>query len=176
MKEVSTQNFCSFELGTQEGINIPIWIFTVFRQSDGEHEQNLNNDSFCRLPVTSAQCIIGTERYPNSAILSNYDDDDDYSKGYGEIKEVFRALTKDNIIQPYIIEDDFRSSNYGYNIGYSIHRFDLGYQKNFESAQPVKVKIKFLENVPTRIYGYALVLTNRSASTCSDVQRMFDLT
>ena len=68
MKEVNTQNFWTFELGTQKGINIPIWIFTVFRQSDREHDQNLNNDTFCRLPVTSAQCIIGTERYPDSAI------------------------------------------------------------------------------------------------------------
>ena len=32
MKEVNTQNFWTFELGTQEGINIPIWIFAVFRQ------------------------------------------------------------------------------------------------------------------------------------------------
>ena len=30
MKEVNTQNFWTFELGTQEGINIPTWIFVVF--------------------------------------------------------------------------------------------------------------------------------------------------
>ena len=27
MKEVKTQNLWTFELGTQEGINVPIWIF-----------------------------------------------------------------------------------------------------------------------------------------------------
>ena len=32
-KEVNTQNFWTFELGTQEGINIPIWIFLVFQQN-----------------------------------------------------------------------------------------------------------------------------------------------
>ena len=30
MKEVNTQNFWTFELGTQEGINIPICVFVVF--------------------------------------------------------------------------------------------------------------------------------------------------
>ena len=30
MKEANTQKFWTFELGTQEGINIPIWIFVVF--------------------------------------------------------------------------------------------------------------------------------------------------
>ena len=45
-KEVNTQNFWTFELGTQQGISIPIWIFTVFQQSDREHNQNLKNDTF----------------------------------------------------------------------------------------------------------------------------------
>ena len=34
MKEVNTQNLWTFELGTQEGINVPIWIFVAFQQSD----------------------------------------------------------------------------------------------------------------------------------------------
>ena len=34
MKEVNTQNFWTFELGTQEGVNVSVWIFVVFRQSD----------------------------------------------------------------------------------------------------------------------------------------------
>ena len=92
MKEVNTQNFWTFELGTQEGINIPTWVFVAFQQNDRQHDQKLNNDTFVRLSVTSAQVVIGTERYPDSAILLNYDDDD-YSQGYGLIKEAFRALT-----------------------------------------------------------------------------------
>ena len=70
-KEVNTQNFWTFELGTQEGINIPIWVFVVFQQNDRQHDQNLNNDTFVRLPVLSAQVVIGTERYPDSGILLN---------------------------------------------------------------------------------------------------------
>ena len=173
MKEVNTQNFWTFELGTQEGINIPTWIFVAFQQNDRQHDQNLNNDTFVRIPVISAQVVIGTERYPDSAILLNYDDD--YSQGYGQIKEAFRSLTKDDILKPYISEDDFRSSNEGNNIGYKIYAFDIRYQKNFENSQPVKVEFNFSENIGAGIYGYALVL-NRLASITSDGQRMFDLT
>ena len=81
-------------------MNVPIWIIVDFRQKDRQDSQNLNNDTFHRPPVTSAQCIIGTKRYPDSAILLNYDDDD-YCQGYGQIKEAFRALTKNGILQPW---------------------------------------------------------------------------
>ena len=174
MKEVNTQNVWTFELGTQEGVNIPTWVFVGFQQNDRQHDQNLNNDTFVRLPVISAQVIIGTERYPDSAILLNYEDDD-YSQAYGQIKEAFRALTKDDILQPYISDSDFRSSNDGNNIGYNIYAFDIRYQKPFENSQPVKVEFKFSENIDAGIYGYALVLTNRLISITSDGQRMFDL-
>ena len=174
MKEVNTQNLWSFELGTQEGLNVPIWIFVAFQQSDRQNNQNLNNDTFYRPLVTSAQCIIGTEKYPDSSILLNYNDDD-YSQGYGQIKEAFKALTKDNLLQPYISDNDFRSSNDGKNIGYNIYAFDIRYQKNFESSQPIKVEFKFSSVVPAGIYGYALVLTNKLISISSDGQRMFDL-
>ena len=170
MKEVNTQNFWTSELGTQEGINIPTWIFVAFQQ----HDQNLNNDTFVRLPVISAQVVIGTERYPDSAILLNYDDDD-CSQGHGQIKEAFKALTKDDILPPYITEDDFRSSNNNNDIGYNIYAFDIRYQKNFENAQPVEVEFKVSENIPAGIYGYDLVLTNKLISISSDSQRMFDL-
>ena len=174
MKEVNTQNYWSFEVGTQEGINIPSWIFVGFQQNDRQHDQNLNNDTFVRLPVISAEVVIGTERYPDSGILLIYDDDY-YSQGYGQTKEAFKSLTKGDILQPYISDHDFRSSNDGNEIGYNIYAFDIRYQKNFENAQPVKVEFKFSEGILGGIYGYALVLTNRLASISSVGQRMFDL-
>ena len=137
MKEFSPQNFWTFESGTPEGINVPIWIYAVFQQSDRQHDQNLNNDTCYRMPVTSAQCTIGTEKYPDSAILLNYNDDN-YSQGYGQIKEVFKALTKDHILQPYITEDDFRSPNDGDNIGYNIQSFDKRYQKKWKVVNRLK--------------------------------------
>ena len=135
----------------------------------------MNNDTFNRPLVTSAQCIIGTEKYPDSGILLNYNDDN-YSQGYEQINQAFKALTKDNLLQQYISEHDFRSSNDGNNIGYNIYAFDIRYQKNFENSQPIKVEFKFDGVVPAGIYGYALVLTNRLISISSDGQRMFDVT
>ena len=105
----------------------------------------------------------------------NYDDDD-YSQAYGQIKEVFKTLTKDNVLQPNITKDDFGSSNDGDNFGYNIHAFDIRCQKNFESGQSLKVEFKLDGVVPARIYGYVLFLTNRLVSISSDGQRLFDLT
>ena len=88
------------------------------RQSDRQPDKNLNNDTFYRPPVISAQCTIGTEKLLDSAILLNYNDDD-YSQEYSQIKEAFRALTKDDILKPNITDHDFRSSNNGNIIGYN---------------------------------------------------------
>ena len=87
MNEVNTQNL-TFELAIQEGVNVPIWTYVVFQQSDRQHDQNINNDTFYRKPVTSAQCIMGTERYTDSAIFLNHNDDD-YCQVYEQIKEAF---------------------------------------------------------------------------------------
>ena len=112
---------------------------------------------------------------PDSSLLLNYNDDDN-SRGYGQIKEALRALTKDDILQPYISEDDYRSSNEGNIIGYNIHDFDIRYQKNYESSPSVKLEFRFDGVIPAGIYGYALVLTKRLVSIISDGQRMFNLT
>ena len=62
MKKVNTQNIWNFELGTQEGLNVPTWINVGFQQSDRQNSQNEKKDSFYRPAVMSAQCIIGTEK------------------------------------------------------------------------------------------------------------------
>ena len=70
MKDVNTQNLWTFELGTPEGINVPVWIFLCFQQSDRQHDRKLKNDALYGPPVTSAQCVIGSKKI----------DDDDYSQ------------------------------------------------------------------------------------------------
>ena len=104
----------------------------------------------------------------------NYNDDDS-SQGYDQIKEAFRVLTKDNTLKPYISDSDFRSSNDGDDVGYTIYAFDIAYQKNFESSQPLKVEFEFDGVLPAGIHGYAPVLTNRLKSKSSDGQRHFEL-
>ena len=61
MKEVNNQNLWILELGSQGNKNVPIWIIIGFQQPDRQDSQNLKNDTFCRLPVVSAQCVIGTK-------------------------------------------------------------------------------------------------------------------
>ena len=101
MRKVNTQNLWTFELGTQEGINVPIWVFVALQRRNRQDSQKLNIDTFYRPPVTTAQCINRTEKNPDSSILLNYNDEY-YTQGYGQIKEAFRAFTRDNILQPYI--------------------------------------------------------------------------
>ena len=82
MKEVITQNLWTFELGTQDGVDVTIGIYVGFQQNDRQPDQNLTNDTFVRLPVISAQAIIATEKYPDVGLLLDYKDDN-YSQGYG---------------------------------------------------------------------------------------------
>ena len=174
MNEVNNQKLWSFELGSQENMNVPIWIIIGFQQQDRQDSQNFNNDTFCRLPVVSAHCVIGTEKYPDAGILFNYTDDD-YSQGYHQIKEAFEALTKDDILQPYISEEDFRTSNVrAADVGYNLYVFDIRYQKNYTASQPIKVEFKIDGVVNNNVNGYALVLTNKLVSIGSDGQRHFD--
>ena len=46
MKEVNNQKIWNFELGSQENMNVPIWIIIGFQQQDRQDSQNLNNDIF----------------------------------------------------------------------------------------------------------------------------------
>ena len=175
MKEVTNQNLWNFELGSEESMNVPLWIIIGFQQSDRQDSQKLNNDTFCRLLVVSAQCTIGTEKYPDAGILLNHDDDD-YSQGYHQFKEGFRALSKDNILQQYISDDDLRSSNVrAEDVCYNLYLLDIRYQKNYAASQPIKVEFKFDGVVLKDVNGYALVLTNQLVSISSDGSRHFDL-
>ena len=118
MKEENNKKLWNFEIGSKEGMNFPIWFVIGLQQRDRQDLQNLNNGTFGRLTVTSAQSIIGSEKRPDSGILTKFDDDD-YSQSYAQIKESFRFLTQDDILQPYISDEDFRPSNVrGDDVGY----------------------------------------------------------
>ena len=64
--------------------------------------------------------LSALKKTPDSSVLFNCDDDE-YSQGYGQIKEAFRISTNDDILQPHSSDQDFRSSNIradvvGYNL------------------------------------------------------------
>ena len=142
---------------------------------DRQDSPNLNYDTFFKLPVTSAQCITGTDKCPDNGTLKNYDDDD-VPQGYGQIREAFRDLTKDDILKPYISGQDFRSSNIRLDdVGYNLYVSDIRYQRNFTAFQPIEVEFKFKSVVCNDVNGFALVLKNKSVSMGSDGQTLFDL-
>ena len=116
----------------------------------------------------------GQKKNPDSPILLDYDDDN-FSQRYGQFKEAFRALTKEDNLTPYLSDNDFGSSNNGDDNGYNLEVFDIRYQKKLENAQPINADFNFSENVPAEVYGYALVLTKKLVSVSSDGQRHFDL-
>ena len=81
MTNVEIHSLWNFEVGSQESANGPTLTIVGFQQRDRQDSQNLNNDIFCRLPVTFAQCIFGKEKIADLATLI-YCDADDYCYGY----------------------------------------------------------------------------------------------
>ena len=51
--------------------------------------------------------LLGLKKNPDSRIVIIYADGDS-SQGYGQTKEGFKALTKDDNLQPYISDHDLR--------------------------------------------------------------------
>ena len=126
MKDVTTENNWSFELGVGDVVDIPIYVLVGFMQWDQFIQQYRSNDTIYRPSVVNAQCIIGSEKFPDTGINCNYDFDK-YSQAYGGSASCFRHLAKDNILQPYITQKDFITSN-NYpegNLGYNFYVFDF---------------------------------------------------
>ena len=59
MKKVNNQNLWNIELGSQESMNVPIWISDGFQQQSRRHSQNLNNDSFVGYPLLVLNASLG---------------------------------------------------------------------------------------------------------------------
>ena len=174
MKEVNNQSLWSFELGSQENMHVSKWNYIGFQQRERQDSQTSNKYTFCRLPVTSRQCIIGTEKYPDNCMFLSYDDD--YSQGYSQKKETFITSTKVVILQPFLSDHDFSSSNVkADDISYNLYVLDIRSQQKFTASQPIKFEFSFDGVVPSDINGYALVKMNKLVSISSDGQRYFNL-
>ena len=57
---------------------------------------------------------------------------------------------------------------------YTLNVFDIRYQQNFTTSQPIKREFKFDGVISNDIIGFALVLGNNLVSVSSDGQRHFD--
>ena len=72
-------------------------------QRDKLNQQHKNIDIFRKPTVVNAQCVIGSEKYPDAVINWNYAFDR-YSTAYGKIASCFRHVAKDYMLQPYITQ------------------------------------------------------------------------
>ena len=150
--------------------------FFGFQQRAVKDSRSLNNDTFLRLPVSSAQCLFGTEDYPDAGILLNYDDDADFSQDYAQVMEALGASTKHDILQSIISDDDFRSSNIkADDVCYNFYVFDIRYQQNFTASRTIKIDFSFDGVFLNNISGYALVLTIELVCISLDGQSYFHL-
>ena len=69
-----------------------------------------------------------------------------------------RALTKDDILQPTISLDDFRSFIVkADDVGYGLYVFHIKNQQNFTASQPFKVEFKLDGAIRKDSNGFALV-------------------
>ena len=129
-------------------------------QRDQFNQQHQNNDTFHRPSVVNAQCKIGSKKFPDAGINCFYAIDK-YSRAYGENLSCFIHLSKHKILQPYITEKDFVTSN-NYpdgNPGYNLYVLDNSHLQEYSSAQPINVRFDFRPAVPaaTILIGYALL-------------------
>ena len=72
MKDETTKNNWTFELGVGKGIDVFIYVIVGFMQRSQFNQQHQNNDTFYRPNVVKARCIIGSEKYPDAGLNCNY--------------------------------------------------------------------------------------------------------
>ena len=58
MKDVTTENNWTFELGVQGSLDVPTYVIVGFTQRDQFNQKHQNNDTFYRSSVVNAQCNI----------------------------------------------------------------------------------------------------------------------
>ena len=69
IKEVNNTNRLTFELSSHVSMNVPTWRIVAFQKRDSH---NLKKVFFNKLPITSAQCFIRTESYPDAGTILTY--------------------------------------------------------------------------------------------------------
>ena len=110
MKDVNTQNLWTCEVVCQESNNMPAWILVRFQLGNRLESNKRNDGTLSRPAVTNGQCTFGTQQDPDASIIKNFDDDN-CSDGHVQLKESFKALRKNDIVQPQNSDHDFRFSN-----------------------------------------------------------------
>ena len=121
-----------FDLGVKGGIGVPISAAVAFQNRNRINAAAEDNSVFFRPYVLDAQCVIQTERFPETSINTDYAKQKN-SQAYGELVLYLGRLRKDSNLQPFISKDDFRRDE---KLG--LYTFDARYQKHFFNT-PIKI-------------------------------------
>ena len=166
-KVVNTKNNWTFELGNS-GESTPSFIIVGFQARNKIESQRHNNAIFYRLPISNANCKIGSEKHPDVGIEWDYDRDK-YDPAYSGLENFSLLKSESNLLNPFIDLHNFRTN-------YNVYVFDLSKQKDNIASQPIRLEFKFSAAINVADYiAYALVLTTKLISISSDGQRHFDL-
>ena len=84
MRSENVQTYWNFELGGENGSTMPIYSIIGSQQTDRLDSQERPNGLFFQSSILNAQCIIGTEKYPDVGLNCDYMNAN-YSQAYGEI-------------------------------------------------------------------------------------------
>ena len=103
VKDITSENNWSFELGVGDSVDMPIYVIVGFMQRDQFNQQHQNNDTIYRPSVVKAQCIVGSEKFPDTGRNCNFAIEK-FLQEKGEIVSCFRHLAEDNILQPYFTQ------------------------------------------------------------------------
>ena len=69
-QRILVNGYWTFELGIESGKILSSWVIVRFADSD-EFDEETRNNSAC-LPVSSAVCRLGSDRYPDNSRIFDY--------------------------------------------------------------------------------------------------------
>ena len=172
VKKVDAQNALFSDLGVKSGNDIQLHSSVVSRKTNTKDLAHQVRSVFVKCYVVSAKCIIGTEKYTETGMKTD-NAKQSHSQAYGELVSRFRQLSKANILQPFVSQNDLsRDENF------NLYVLDMRYQISFSSPPNVKVDFRFASGaahaVPVGLIGFALVLSDKLISISSDSQKHLD--
>ena len=65
VKDVTIENNWTLGLGVGDSVDLPIFVIVGFMQTYQFNQQHQNKGTFYRPSVVNAQCIIGSENFPD---------------------------------------------------------------------------------------------------------------
>jgi hypothetical protein len=169
-KNVTQTRTFDWTLNVTAGIEKPRWIIVGF-QTDKNETQQQNPAVFDHVNLTRAHVNLGSDKYPDCDIISNFQTND-----YSELYEMF---------------DNFKKEYYSFNslVGgtqvnfpafkslYPIIVFDVRRQSESLQSTAIDVKLKFFFNepVPANTMAYATIISNKMGQFGSDGKKLFML-